>query len=310
VTSTYSASTVVDVVEALPTLFGFTPADSFVAIVTEGPRNRFGFRLRLDMPEGAGVDEAAQMIAGHMNTHRQDGVVLVALTASQEAADALMAGVVTYLSEAPVVLALRADDAHVWEYDRHGRPDQGAPVHDRHPVVSEAVVKAVSEGQQIWSSREELAALFEPAPIFGGITDAVAFIEADGQEATERLALCATAALEEAATGDLLVYQYRALAVAAQVIPVRDAIWSTITRETAESDAEVWRAVAIKTAGTAAAGPYALAAFGYWLAGDGARAAMATEQALKADPDHSMASLVNTVLAAAINPADWQGFTA
>jgi len=307
VTSTYSASTVVDVVEALPTLFGFTPADSFVAIVTEGPRNRFGFRLRLDMPNAAGVDEAAQIIAGHMNTHRQDGVVLVALTASQEAADALMAGVVTYLSEAPVVLALRADDAHVWEYNRHGRPDHGAPVHDRHRVVSEAVVKAVTEGQQIWSSREELAALFEPAPIFDGITDAAAFIEADGQEATERLALSATAALEEAATGDLLVYQYRVLAVAAQVIPDRDAIWSTITRETAESDAEVWRAVAIKTAGTAAAGPYALAAFGYWLAGDGARAAMAVDQAMNANPRHSMGDLVRTVVSLGLAPSTWKG---
>jgi hypothetical protein len=309
-TSTYSASTVVDVVEAMPTLFGFAPTESFVAIVTSGPRNQFGFRMRLDMPDPSDVVEAAQMIAGHLNTHRQDGVVLVALTASQEVGDALMAGVVTYLSEAPVVLALRADDDHVWEHDRHGRPDYGAPVHDRHPVVSEAVVQAITEGQQIWSSREELAAMFVPAPVLQCVSDAAAFVATSGPEAGERLALSATAALEAAATGAIRDDQYRVLAVAAQVIPVRDAIWSTITRETAESDAEVWRQVAIKTAGSAAAGPYALAGFGYWLAGDGARALMATEQALKADPHHSMASLVNTVLAAAINPADWQGFPA
>lgn len=33
----------VDVVEAIPTLFGFTPAESFVAIVSSGPRHRYGF---------------------------------------------------------------------------------------------------------------------------------------------------------------------------------------------------------------------------------------------------------------------------
>jgi len=310
VTSTYSASTVVDVVEALPTLFGFTPADSFVAIVTEGPRNRFGFRLRLDMPDAAGVDEAAQMIAGHLNTHRQSGVVLVALTASQEAADALMAGVVTYLSEAPVVLALRADDAHVWEYNRHGRPDYGAPVHDRHRVVSEAVVQAITEGQQIWSSRKDLAALFAPAPVFQGVSDAAASVAAATPDAGERLALEATAALEAASTGAIRADQYRVLAVAAQVIPVRDAIWSTITRETAEADAEVWRLVAIKTAGKAAADPYALAGFGYWLAGDGARSLMAIEQALLADPRHTMAGLVGSILTVGTDPANWRGFSA
>lgn len=309
-TSTYSASTVVDVVEAMPTLFGFTPTESFVAIVTSGPRNRFGFRMRLDMPDLADVAEAAQMIAGHLNTHRQDGVVLVALSASQQAADALMANVVTYVSEVPVVLALRADDAHVWEYDRHGRPDYGAPVHDRHQVVSEAIVKAITEGQQIWSSREKLAAMFTPAPVMHGDTDAAAFIEASGQAAGEGLALSATAALEAAATGTLSDEQHRVLAVAAQVIGVRDAIWSTITPETAESDAEVWRQVAIKTAGKAAAGPYALAGFGYWLAGDGARALMAIEQAQRADRQHSMANLIDSILALGVNPADWRGLAA
>ena len=309
-TSTYNASTVVDVVEAMPTLFGFTPSDSFVAIVTNGPRNQFGVRMRIDMPPAQHINETAAQVAQFLNQHAGDGVVLVALSDAREAADALMAGVVARLSDTPVFVALRADDAHVWEYDRHGRPDYGAPVHDRHPVVSEAVVQAVAQGQQIWSSREELAALFTPAPVMHGVSDAAAFIETSGQAAGEGLALSATAALEAAVTGTISDEQHRVLAVAAQVIPVRDAIWSTITRETAESDAEVWRQVAIKTAGKAAAGPYALAGFGYWLAGDGARALMAIDQAQRADRQHSMANLVSAVVAAGTNPANWRGFPA
>jgi hypothetical protein len=252
-TSIYTASTVVDVVDALPTLFGFELAESFVAIVTEGPRNRFGFRLRLDMPDVAGVDEAAQTIAQHLNEQRQNGVVLVALSVNQAAADALMAAVVARLSEAPIVLAVRADAANVWQYDRHGRPDYGAPVHERTQAVSVAVTMAVAQGQAIWSSREALAAMFTPAPVLDGISLAAVAVEAAGTTAVEELALAAAAALEASGPGTVSDVDARTLAIAAQIVPVRDAIWSTITPGTAEKDAEVWRQVAVKTASRAAA---------------------------------------------------------
>jgi hypothetical protein len=308
-TSIYTASTVVDVVDALPTLFGFELAESFVAIVTNGPRHRFGFRLRLDMPDAAGVDEAARTITQHLNDQRQNGVVLVALSTDEAAADALMAAVVTRLSEAPIVLAVRADDANVWQYDRHGRPDLGAPVYERAQAVCVAVTQAVAEGQQIWASREALAAVFNPAPVLDGIDVAAVEIEAAGTIAVEDLAMAATAALEAIGPATMSDDDARVLAIAAQIIAVRDAIWSTITHETAENDAEVWRHVAIKTAGSAAAGPYALAAFGYWLAGDGARSMMAVEQGARADARHSMIDLVGTVVGAGIDPKTWKGFT-
>lgn len=304
-TSTYTASTVVDVVEAIPTLFGFAVTESFVAIVTNGPRSRFGFRMRLDLPEVEEAAEAGELIARHLNRNAGDGVVLIAFSARYGAADALMADVVGRLVGATIVAAVRADDANVWQYDADGRPDYGASVLARPKGVSAAVVQAVAAGQQMWSSREELAAMFEPAPVLKGISEAAAAVESDAA-ALERLALDATALLEEA--GEVLdLDDARLLATAAQVVVVRDAIWATITRETAEKDAEIWRIVATMTAGPAAAGPYALAAFGYWLAGDGGRANMAVDQALSADADHSMASLVCMVLTGGINPDSWTG---
>lgn len=308
-TNFYTASTVADVVDALPTLFGFELAESFVAIITERSRHRFGFRLRLDMPDVAGVDEAAGIISQHLNQHRQDGVVLVALSANHLAADALMAAVVNRVSEAPIVLAVRADDANVWQYDRHGRPDYGAPVYERTQAVSVAVTQAVAQGQQIWSSREALAAMFTPAPVLDGIDFAAVAVEAAGTTAVDELALAATAALETSGPATVSDDDARILAIAAQIVDVRDAIWSTITRATAENDAEVWRQVAIKTAGKAAAGPDALAAFGYWLAGDGARSMMAVEQGALADARHSMIDLVGTVAGLGIDPNTWKGFT-
>lgn len=309
--SIFKASTVVDVVEAVPTLFGFAVSESFIGIITSGPRNAFGFRLRLDMPDVEGAAEAGETIAGHLNEHAGDGVVLLALSADQNAADALTAEVVARLAPtSSVILAARADDAHVWLYDRHGMVDYGAPVYDRPHSVSAAVAQAVADGHQIWSSRAALEALFAPAPVLTAISEDVEAIEAAGTAAGERLALTATAVLESASGGSINDEQARVLAVAAQIIPVRDALWSTITRASAESDAEVWRHVAVKTAGSAAAGPYALAAFGYWLAGDGARSLMAVEQALQADIHHSMAGLVQMVLTLGVDPAKWTGIPA
>lgn len=36
-TEVYTASTVLDIVDAVPTLFGFTPHESFIGITTSGP---------------------------------------------------------------------------------------------------------------------------------------------------------------------------------------------------------------------------------------------------------------------------------
>jgi len=80
----------VDVVEALPALFAFAPAESFAAIVTGGPRCRFG--LRLGMPDIGGVDEADATITNTFTSTRRTGLVLVALSADQASADALMVG--------------------------------------------------------------------------------------------------------------------------------------------------------------------------------------------------------------------------
>ena len=46
----FTAHDIPDLINTLPVLFGFTPEDSLVAIGTYGPRNRLGFRMRVDMP--------------------------------------------------------------------------------------------------------------------------------------------------------------------------------------------------------------------------------------------------------------------
>ena len=43
---TYVAHDVPDLLNLVPTLLGFHPTESLVAVATHGPRRRFGFRMR------------------------------------------------------------------------------------------------------------------------------------------------------------------------------------------------------------------------------------------------------------------------
>jgi uncharacterized protein DUF4192 len=306
----YTASTMVDIIDALPTLFGFTPQESFVGITTQGPRRRFGFRLRLDLPEIADTPSAGSAIAAHLNQHAADAVILISLASDHAKADAMTNSVLDNLGSMPVIAAVRADTHHVWEYDSAGNIDDTDPGQQRDTsATSAAIVQAVAAGQQIWASREDLDRQFEPLSRLTEVGEDAKATADGGVVRVNQLTAAAIDILTAHVTGReaLSEGEMHTLAVAAQIVATRDTLWGLINRTNAEAHAEAWRYTATRTAGPQAAGPYALAGFGYWLAGDGARALMATERALAADADYNMAQLVTMVLGAGINPADWNG---
>ena len=55
--------------------------------------------------------------------------------------------------------------------------------------------------------------------------------------------------------------------------------------------------------------PATLLAFAAWLAGDGALAWCALDRAREADPDYSMAALVERALTCAVPPSTWEPLT-
>src|SRR5687767_10848962 len=76
----FTAHDIPDLINTLPTLFGFTPEDSIVAIATFGPRNRLGFRLRMDMPATEQVGLAAGQIVAHLAHQGAEGAIVLAVT--------------------------------------------------------------------------------------------------------------------------------------------------------------------------------------------------------------------------------------
>src|SRR5688500_17535011 len=91
--SVYTAHDIPDLLNALPTLFGFRPEESLVAVSTHGPRRRFGFRLRVDIPAPEDVEELAEVVVGHLGRQGAEGAIFLAVTQQQVVARDLLAAI-------------------------------------------------------------------------------------------------------------------------------------------------------------------------------------------------------------------------
>ncbi|VXB98820.1 hypothetical protein AERO9AM_30365 [Aeromicrobium sp. 9AM] len=155
--SVYTAHDIPDLLNTLPTLFGFRPEESLVAVSTRGPRRRFGFRLRVDIPDPEDIDQLAEIVVGHLGRHGAEGAIFLAVTQQQAVARDLLAAIEERLAPIDLVVAARADGERYWS-DEPGFPPDGIAYEtsDHHL----AVVQAIAAGQQILPDRQALVDRF------------------------------------------------------------------------------------------------------------------------------------------------------
>jgi hypothetical protein len=315
----YTAHDVPDLINSLPTLFGFVPFESIVGVATHGPRRRFGFRLRVDIPRPENVDAAAARIVGHLVDHDAEGAVVIAVTERQEVALDLLDAVHAELDLAGVQLIVRAraDGQHYWT-DEPGESPGGTDYETSPHHLS--IVQAIAAGQQILPDRDALVERF--AAVAGErrrwLEHATAAILDEVVPVVARTAPHDLAATGMAVVGPILERAVTAsrvsdadlLRVAAWVssISVRDAVWSLIDRDNAEQMLQVLTLVSGSVVPPFEPAVLSLTGFAAWLTGDGAQALIATERALRADPGYSMALTILQILEHGISPAHWTGF--
>lgn len=304
---TFTAHDVPDLLNALPTLFGFRPHESLVAVATSGPRHRFGFRLRFDIPPAEKVEEAARLVADHLRNQRAEGAVLVAVTRRQGMAGALLAAIESHLDEIELVTAVRANGSRYW-VDVPGFPDEGVGYEVSGHHLS--IVKAVAAGQQILPDREALVQRF--AAVSGPR-------RRDMLEVTERvvdehvLYAAGSAALhtilDRGLSGEELTDEDVAkLTVWVSRRDLRDEVWGRITRDNAQDMLRVLTSVSARVVPPYEPAVLSLTAFAGWLSGDGAQALIAVERALDADPGYPMAQGLLQLLEGGVSPVHWTGF--
>ncbi len=309
----FTAHDVPDLLNALPTLFGFRPSDSLVAVATRGPRRRFGFRLRVDIPALEHVEQLSALVADHLRHQGAEGAVLVAVTEQQEIARVLLAAVESHLAEIELVVAVRADGSRYW-IDELDFPDDGIAydISDHHL----SIVKAVAAGQQILPDREALAARFAPvtgerrAKLIRLTTAVLTEIELSAEDQVLDVAMPQLRPiLRRGLSGEPVSDEDAArLSIWVSDVRVRDEVWGWISRDSAPEMLAFLTQVASIVVPPFEPAVLSLAAFAGWLCGDGAQALIAVERALDADPQFSMALGVLQLLEGGVSPAHWGDF--
>lgn len=310
----YRAHTHEDLLNALPTFFGFVPRESVIGLCVSGPNCRFGFRLRHDLPAPSDQRALAANLAGHLRANG-DAWMVIAVSADADRARAMALALSDALPAGGVRLTLWADGDRVWS-DLPGAPAAGEPYRiDPH---HEAIVRAVAAGQVIADDRAELAAELagptgERARWLRAAHDHE--LEAFGrrilrQEPAQWLVaeVRAVRALVDRHLAGQALSDGDLVQLAVRVTPkdVRDQEWYRIDRENAAPLYELWAAVCRVAAPEFAPACLALAGFAAWQRGDGARALTATDLALGLRPDYTMARILHQILQRGVHPDAWQ----
>jgi hypothetical protein len=317
--SVYTAHDIPDLINTLPTLFGFRLEESLVGVATQGPRRRFGFRLRVDIPEPERVDQLAKYVVAHLRHQGAEGAIFIAVTQQQDVARSLLAAIEDELGAIQLIVAARADGQRYWS-DEPGFPDEGIEYESSDHHL--AVVKAIAAGQEILPNRQALVDRFRAVdgPRRRWLVHAAESVLAQvaptiTRETDTDLAVLGMREvqpiLDRGLAGERLTDEDLVrLAVWVSTVPVRDEVWGQINPANADDMLRV-----LTIACRSAVPPFepavlSLAAVAAWLSGDGAQALIAVERALETDPEYSMAGLVLQLLERGVSPAHWVAFQA
>jgi len=306
-----------DLVEAVPYLLGFTPAESIVAVSLEGPRERMGFSLRCDLVPDDHDDEMAGMLAARLRATDADGALVFVYTDRGSLADdlprrALVDAVVDAL-DVPVRDALLVTPDRVWSYlcDDACCPPGGRPRVAGSPGALALSAANVMVGRAVLPDREAVVASVqavtgaEAARMVAATEAASAASEAIGPwRARDRARALGLAVRDRYAKGAGTVSDDEAarLIVAMHDVRFRDEVldWALDHEDVVRSllDDLVRRAQPPMDAPVCTA-----LAWVAYLQGNGLVAASAVERARRTDPDYSLAVLLETALGYQTPPA-------
>lgn len=305
----FVAHDVGDLLSAVPTLFGFVPEESVIAVATHGRRARLGFRLRLDLPEPAEVDAAAEVIEQHILRQRPHGVVLFVLSSDAAASSLMLDALLHRFTAIDVVACARADGQRYWVPGSN----TGVPYDSRlsHP----AVVSAIAAGQEILPSRRELERRFLPVAdpqvqraVDEQLGDMLEFLarRPSPADVEKETLVHTTASLDRAGGCDPLPPgDVATLALWSSTLIGCGLLATQINRENAAAMVRLWADVARRAPAGLATSALGLAGFAAWASGDGVQASIAAERAHEVDPDNPLGAAVLELLRHGVDPRDW-----
>lgn len=301
-TPTLTVSSLTDLVEITPSLLGFRPADSLVAVVCED--GVVVVTARVDLRPGGPPGPTVAALRTLWERYANGTFTLVAFSEDAATAWDALAAVDAALPSDTMRLLVHADTRR-W----YASPDdEGVPYDARAGRLGAAAAVA---GLAVLDSREDLYALLAPV-VTEPEADAATERVLDRYPTSAALVRAALALLDDADAGDLVVDAdtAAALGVATRYADFVDPALLSTTRANADARRDLWAAV-VRHLCPCCAG-MALTALGLacWLCGQGAMQVVCLDLLARADADPVWAEFVSAVNLRALPPEAWDDIRA
>lgn len=304
---TLTARSPEDLLALAPVVLGFLPADS-VVMLTFGAAAPF--HARVDLPdESDDVAETVDLLVAPAREHGVERVVLLIYGADRLISRRVWQGLRRGFERAGigVVDALRVEEER-W-YPLCGRDararESGVPFDiSSHPFLVQAIV----DGRVTHGSRAALAATMTPDE---KAVTRLRELTADRRPAPDLLdeGTWIEATLTRQLTEGSLPNDHELARVLVGLAHrrLRDAAWSTLTRERARESVAWWTHALTRCPDGLSAAPAALLAWAAWLHGNGALAWCAVDRCEAAEPGYGLGRIVADLLERAQPPSSWSG---
>ena len=280
--------------DAIPLLVGFEPADSLVVLGCQPPRDRVSVTLRydIDLQGQPAADIAAHAVA--LFASQGVGILVAVGYGPADAVDPFIAALAGAAASAGLILAraLRAENGRYHSYGEDGPADGIAFTAARH------------EG--VLARRADLEAQLSP---IGGaaaarIARAVAHAEAAGVGREAGLAVAAGTIARYRDGGHLAVRDETGqLLVALRSLRIRDDSWARMDPVHKAEHLRLWTDLTRHAPAGYVAAPASLLAFVAWQHGNGALANVALDRALADNTQYSMAQVLRQLITAGSPPS-------
>lgn len=305
-------------IAALPAVLGFVPEKSLVMVSLEDA-GRMGAVMRADLSEELTADvERLAQLAANSGAERVVAIVVDADGALCPMCNDEHRRLCEALGEALAGCDVGLHAAHVVDRVEAGGRwhcvdgcGSGGAVED--PYASPLAVAAVLDGRRLYGRRADLAAvvatsdadrtaaLAEMIPTCQQDREADWLVDPDarGRHDVER---ARAAAARVAAGGDLADDELAELAVALTDVAVRDTLYALAVGAEGGAAESLWGLLARVLPDPWRSEALVLLAFSAYTRGDGPLAGVSLDAALRSDPQHRMAGMLDTALQSGMRP--------
>ncbi len=286
--------TLTDLVELVPRLLGFRPAESVVVVVVDDARVRV--TARVDLPD----EHAAELVANLEQLWRRFPAAtyaVLAYTAERERAWANLFAVDAHLPDIDRTLI------HVDAERYYFEPCDPGHSYDAESGVMAA--RASAAGMSVLASREELGKLLDPDRTPADVSASLDRVSARASSWPDLVAEAASLVEKAECGSDLDLDAATTLCLASHDPKFLDAVLLTTASGNAEARRDLWSRV-VRSSVPRCTG-FALVALGLaaWLCGQGALQVVCLQRMVGQQTDEYWAGVLERINADAVPPAEW-----